>query len=353
MFISILFINRPPRYLTWLREIWIIFTMFSIFFSVKKINISTIESKLIKPITYLLLFSCTIGLFCMYFHLNFSFETPAKFLLPHSLVKTDFGNRLVTKTLFSQTWFAGMSIFRLKSIFTYATSCAIALALYLIYFTTISNIVFRRPLFLRFLIVTIICSALLFTLTRTPLIAMSISLFFYFVFSSRKILTKLLVIVLVAISILILFKLNILNSIINLREGSYITRSLIYRETIDAFLKNPLGYGSYLDIDDLPLPLGSHSTWLGIAFKYGIFGITGFTLMLLCLILRVKNLKFYLPKISLPIIICIFIISITEEIYLDALTGLISMVFLGAALAAEGHFSILNYCILVRKKMSY
>jgi O-antigen ligase len=67
-------------------------------------------------------------------------------------------------------------------------------------------------------------------------------------------------------------------------HGSADMRLLIYAESLRAVLQNPLGYGTYRDIPslgpDVP-PLGSHSQYISVLFKYGVLGLTAFLFFLL------------------------------------------------------------------------
>lgn len=73
-------------------------------------------------------------------------------------------------------------------------------------------------------------------------------------------------------------------------EGRGLNYVLIWEMTtssIDTFL---IGHGTQLDHPDLTIPVGSHSTYLGMFFKFGFLGMTFFMLFLFALYRRMLSL---------------------------------------------------------------
>lgn len=68
-------------------------------------------------------------------------------------------------------------------------------------------------------------------------------------------------------------------------EGRGLNYALIWQETTSSIDKILFGHGTQVDHDLLGIPLGSHSTYLGVFFKYGAIG-SFFMLMFLFLLYR-------------------------------------------------------------------
>ncbi len=73
-------------------------------------------------------------------------------------------------------------------------------------------------------------------------------------------------------------------------EGRGLNYSLIWQETTSSADKLLFGHGTQIDHWMLNIPLGSHSTYLGIFFKFGIVGSACFLLFLFFLYRRAVNL---------------------------------------------------------------
>jgi O-antigen ligase len=58
------------------------------------------------------------------------------------------------------------------------------------------------------------------------------------------------------------------------RKGSTISRGVLYRITLAEAVKKPvLGHGFKPRVEDSPLPVGSHSTYIGVLYKTGFLGL--------------------------------------------------------------------------------
>lgn len=109
----------------------------------------------------------------------------------------------------------------------------------------------------------------------------------------------------------------IISRLMGIRVGSNITRSLIYKETIRAFLNNIFIGCGIKDMWAPTLPLGSHSTYLGFLYKTGILGTL--SIMLGFIYQMIKAIKTFRRKdsrhrmVSL-IVLVMFIYAILEDL---------------------------------------
>lgn len=317
--ISFLFIEDSFRYLNFIRNTILILTIVLLITVVINFNIYdlNLNESLHKAIDRLIFYSTIIGVFSIVLNLDFSLKTPAFYVLPEEIISTDFGSRLVLKQLITKSWFAGFNYPRLTSLFQYAGSYGIVLSTMFIYVIVFHKKIKKYKVKLLLILVNI-----LFTTSRTAIIALVISLLIY-IFINRGILVKIALLILLSISIVLLLNLGFIEEILYARgEGSTYSRSTIYFESIKYFLINPLGYGEYVDIPRLDLPLGSHSTFIAILFKYGLIGVIGSILLVFGWIQQTKlSINNFIKVV--PILVCIFLVFLFEEFYLDAYTGLL------------------------------
>ena len=73
-------------------------------------------------------------------------------------------------------------------------------------------------------------------------------------------------------------------------EGRGLNYTLIWQETTSSADKLLFGHGTQIDHWMLNIPLGSHSTYLGIFFKFGVIGSVAFLMFLIILYRRAVGL---------------------------------------------------------------
>ena len=120
--------------------------------------------------------------------------------------------------------------------------------------------------------------------------------------------------------------------------------SLIWQETTSSADKLLFGHGTQIDHWQLGIPLGSHSTYLGVFFKFGILGSICLALFLFFLyrrsVLLTKNVNrlngfsgnykrpyFLCFALLIPVVQMIFIevdVDLSYALYFSALVFLIS-----------------------------
>ena len=81
-------------------------------------------------------------------------------------------------------------------------------------------------------------------------------------------------------------------------EGRGLNYYLIWQETTSSFDKLLFGHGTQIDHWQLGIPLGSHSTYLGVFFKFGVIGAIFMVLFLFFLYRRSVNLTKNVNKLN-------------------------------------------------------
>ena len=331
-------IREPDRFLTWIRDGSVLAMMIGTAALVARSDRSAVIPALVLPVCLVMIFAALLGFAGIALGTDLSLTTPMAYLLPSNIVATEFGERLVVKTLFSEAWFAGITYPRLKSVFTYATAYAVAIAAFVAY--VVASGVYRRN---RLVQVALVLSllALVLTTARAALLGLSAGLFAWALLSSNRWLRSLAVGAALAVLALIVVFFDQIRDLVQLAstlrgEGSLNARMMIYRQTIEWIGINPLGYGTQRDVPDLVLPLGSHSTWLALPFKYGIAGLTGLVMAGVGLLWQGRGARLAFSTTTLVLIVTLATVGLFEEVFLDATTALIIAVLFGASLAAPG-----------------
>ncbi|WNF22664.1 O-antigen ligase family protein [Mesobacillus jeotgali] len=146
----------------------------------------------------------------------------------------------------------------------------------------------------------IISIPLVFSLSRTVIITTLICLFFfYFLFSkkNKKFLLKIVLLCMVLLVPVILFSKfeNLLNQIIQSREGSSDLRGYVYEKALSYFYQNPIiGTGVKFEEPGIPIPIGSHSTFIGVLMKTGSLGFfTLFAFLSITLFIWYKKIHIF------------------------------------------------------------
>ncbi len=354
-FISILQISSPIRYVTYLRNEGVYIAMFfillsSALYSAKSIRLTN------KLYTALLVFSlqCSLIAFLASNGFGISFKTVAAYILP------DLGSEYVRGMLNKSTiqaearWFA-QGFYRPRGLMMYPNTMAGILA------STIAiKAYFARKYLLRnrMFLVSICVLAIVMdlfsiysSLSRSSWIGIAVALLLFpFVFPTNLV-TKLSTI---GMSILLagfVFFSGLSDGIqarlfdkTHSNEGRGLNYQLIWEETTSSWDKLLFGHGTQVDHWLLNIPLGSHSTYLGIFFKYGVIGSICFLVFLIFLYNRSRRLtkqvsvinraggKFVRPyflcfALIIPVVQIMFIevdVDLSYAMYFSALIFLIS-----------------------------
>lgn len=319
--LSCFFIKEEGRWLQSVREIMLIVFMAGTFLYFSRLDYKATK-KTVDSVIKLALIASLLGLMCSLLAWDFDFKTPFAYLVPSELIKTDYGHRIFYASPVTSSWFFWGDYFRVSSFFSYATSCAIALgATFFLFFKYKSE---RKLLLI--VIMTILAFAILLTSTRSVFIALFVSMYAGLFFKAGVI-GRTLLLFLAALAAFFLYKVGFYDFLLAMRGGgSFHTRMDIYSNTIHNI--GFLGHGAYEDIPSLPLPLGSHSTVLGLLFKYGALGAVGIFLFFACSVLVALHSSRH-QTLILSFAVYLIIVSFFEEVYLDSLAAIFVSLVMG------------------------
>ena len=186
-------------------------------------------------------------------------------------------------------WDSGKEVLRFVGVSIYPTACALITGVMLVY----SCISLKRNK-VRFAAIAISYIVVLASRSRTLTLALPVSaivilsiIYFNnikeFIKKHKKILLGIFILS-IALFILLNFKYGIIDKFIFGRQGSNNARLKVYTETINIFLQNTfIGSGYKTNIQGLDVPIGSHSTYLGILMKTGLIGFTSFIVFIVLL----------------------------------------------------------------------
>jgi len=125
--------------------------------------------------------------------------------------------------------------------------------------------------------------ALVFSLSRTSVVGFGFALVIVFALLNLK-KSSILKIIPVVLIFLIVFLLiippkKISEALFDFRKGSSIWRARLYGLTLEQANKKPvLGFGFKPRTEDFPVPIGSHSTYIGVIYRTGFLGFVVFCL---------------------------------------------------------------------------
>jgi len=290
-FFSVFQITTPDRYLTYVRNEGVYISMLFVFVSS---TFASARNTNTTDILYfaLLLFSiqCSVVAFLASNGFSISFKSVAAYLIPDMNSKYISGMINKNSIQAEASWFS-KGFFRPRGLMMYPNTMAgilastMAIKAYFIY-------KFWRD---QFKVFAILCLLLIFmdvfsiysSLSRSTWIGLVIALaVFPFAFKTSFI-AKLMPIMVGAVIIGLVF-LTGLNEGIESRlldkthsnEGRGFNYTLIWQETTSSVDKLLFGHGTQIDHWMLNIPLGSHSTYMGVFFKFGVIGAVFFLLFL-------------------------------------------------------------------------
>jgi O-antigen ligase len=134
-----------------------------------------------------------------------------------------------------------------------------------------------------FLILSLEIIGLLLSLSRITIIGFLVALVLVYVVvnfrEKKKLLIKIIpvILVLVVVLLIIIPPQKIIDAFADFRGGSTLWRAKLYNLTLDqAFEKPVFGHGYKPRPEDFPVPIGSHSSFLGVFYKTGFLGLIVF-----------------------------------------------------------------------------
>lgn len=275
-------VTSPERLITFLRT-------FSTYLSAAGILIivlnEAVAGRSIRPLlragTYGLLAASILSLAAIVGIARFEFSSPFASLIPEWIRQTGYGRLVAERSIGGTTWFWGRPVYRTSTFFLYANTYATALAafvpiaLYLAWTASKRNhrggwVVAAALLFV----------ALLSTTSRTSIAALLVGATLWAFLSMtvfwRFVSTVFLMMILVVIPFALPASTDALvDATIGARGyGSAASRVAIYSGTLAGIGARPvLGWGTERDppgVENPRYPDGSHSYYLGTAFRFGV-----------------------------------------------------------------------------------
>jgi O-antigen ligase len=225
------------------------------------------------------------------------FVTPLAQIMPSSVKGTDYGARVIFKSIGKISWFALFGdYFRVRTFFLYATMYAAVLTILIpleIFLFRIQKSLVSKTALIILIVLSLV--NLIYTTVRGAMLGLIVGFFVFLTnrwLSRNTVATLIFLIALLLISsplvVLLIsdataYLAPIIEVFLNARgSGSYLARVLVYRETLKSWAHRPIfGWGTQRDIIGFPLPMGSHSHYLSILYKQGIVGLFVYGLTLL------------------------------------------------------------------------
>jgi len=334
--VSVLQIDSVARYITYFRNEGVYLTMLLIFVSAS--FASARDTDLTDKLYFaLFLFSlqCTVVAFFASNGMSLAFKSLAGYVIP------DMGSNYIKGMLNKSTvqaealWFA-QGFYRPRGLMMYPNTMAgilassMALKAYFVY-------KFWRDKFRFFAIVTMLAIyidifSIYSSLSRSTWAGFAFAIaVFPFVYKTR--LAAKLLPILVGVLVVAMVILTGLSEGIEARlfekthsnEGRGLNYLLIWQHTTSGFDKFFFGHGTQIDHWMLDIPLGSHSTYLGVFFKFGTIGAIFFLMFLFFLYRRsvaltndVRQLSRYDIEYKRPYFLCFaMIVPVVQMTFIE------------------------------------
>jgi hypothetical protein len=134
----------------------------------------------------------------------------------------------------------------------------------------------------------------------------------------------------------------------NSNEGRFLNYTMIFDALTKDVVHFFIGYGTQREVAQLDIPLGSHSTYLGLLYKYGALGfslyIAGLIIMLTRLqkAIRLDQSDKFIGAVLLFSLVQIIVQSLFIEMDVDVVYSAVWWLLVGLALAYTDHVRCLN-----------
>lgn len=292
------------RYITYIRDALNYFLLLSllIYIPYQKANKQEIQFFINVVPQYLVLIFASLAFITLVFWLidfRFHFQAPITHVLPHVITQTGFAEHLLSKSFLNveEGYLLGNHYIRAKGVFIYANTFSLALEI-LIPLSCYLAFYHKKQRGFYFFLAFIMFLALLITFSRSGLLTLLAGFIIflylwidYFLSNYISLYLKIIMMLLATVIIIIFsdYLFDIFNNILYARgEGNVLVRSFLYTESIRQVLDNPLGFGTYRDVlySREIAPLGSHSQYISIFYKYGFIGFLGYIIFLISLSAR-------------------------------------------------------------------
>jgi len=286
--VSALSITDQYTWLVFLRNFAVFITVFMLLFILIN-SISGWEQIkwLLKVILITMGFSAFIGFLGVIGIWRPHFYSPLRSIFPEWIFQSNAGTRMVLRSIGIPAYFLSIHYFRLNDFFSFPTLYATALITIIplaIYWARIYRKDTSRIIWLG--IIGLLLINLLFTTGRTAVISLlaGFILFQLFIIRKNRVFRWFVVLTLMAIALIFLSQKEIITSISNfLSARSTAERLDVYSFSLQWWAQHPIfGWGTartISSIEGLQLPLGSHSYYIAILFRFGLVGFSFFALM--------------------------------------------------------------------------
>lgn len=287
---SAVFISASIRYISFIRTFSTYLSVLLLVLILKNSDLSDEQSE--KLIDAVLLSIGITGLLGVLAELGIwrpQINSLISYILPGGIKNTSYGSVIAFKSLGHASWFSGLgNYYRLSGLFLYPTLYGSALAFVTpvaFYRLGYPSRTFSKARSLT--LIAVLLFNLIYTTGRTAILSLLLGgvLFLWF-FAKRKIQFRvslallaglvLMVFILVSIAHPAVFKglEDIVGSFLYARgEGTVVSRFSIYQHTLEDLIRRPLwGWGTERDIEGIKIPLGSHSFYLALLYRFGIIG---------------------------------------------------------------------------------
>ncbi|MDH3589495.1 MAG: hypothetical protein OEQ74_08830 [Gammaproteobacteria bacterium] len=304
---SVSLLQAPTfRWITYLRDLLSVSALVAILALQRPARFHGEADTLVLAIVWFIFIANAIGLIAWLTDFTIAFVSPIAQLAPTFVRESDLGQSIFIKNILraEPTYLFDQELPRVRSLFIYSNTYALALGIGLpltLYMWLRSAMRANRVMVLVYFVSFIMCVLSMFlTASRAGMAAAMIgaAVFFWVLLGNKltgrtRILINLSMATIALLLVASLFR-NIDQVVYELAyargAGSIESRLLIYFESIRQLFGNPIGFGTQRDAAGLGgLTLGSHSTYIAVAFKFGFLGLAAYLGFLIVLWFRIQQ----------------------------------------------------------------
>lgn len=348
-------ITEPYRYVTFLRSFWGYLTLALVFvyagsFIDKGRLLDVALKSLVLVVWSSLLVSFAAAVLWIFQGSVLQFDAALSSLVPAWIRATALGQAVFHPSAGRLDWFMGFGYLRHTSMNLFATTYSMALVAALpvilwIYRSPASGLgkTWRRMAGAGFIAGL---AVLALTTGRMSILGLATGAAWYGLVRWPKLRYAVLLVLVAAILGAALLGPGYADELLYARgQGSVTTRLQIYTQTWSRFVERPLvGWGSELDVPGLGYPLGSHSQYMSILFRFGVSGAIVWLAFMVSVWTRVRRIASRSTRAYLGwAVLAVYINGLTDVWDLDLFTFytlalLFIIVYLcsGSMLAKEG-----------------
>ncbi len=257
-------------------------------------------SKVIKNIGIFLILLFVVSLVLWLANKEYlSIDTPVRMILPSSLTSTLLGDA-TNMYIYTTDWMFNKALLRFVGIFNYPAETALSMIFIIIF--TFYYYKYSKNMKKFVLVGILLFTVFIMSLSRITWIGIIISIFIINIMlkisqNRKDSLSKIIKINLFIILLVLIYftKIDMMGNIYSSREGSNEARISIYVKALELGKENiALGTGMKHSNDIGNIPIGSHSTYIGVFMKTGIVGfliLIAFLVSIFIRLLRNKNIN--------------------------------------------------------------